>query len=73
MYKVHLFHYKTQLHTVFNINSGNQGSPITFYSKPSSQRYIMTEIMPDVDLTFVFCCTILIWADNEKRSDELNH
>jgi hypothetical protein len=30
MYKVHLFQYKSQFNTVFNINPGNQGSPIIF-------------------------------------------
>jgi hypothetical protein len=30
MYKVDLFQYKTQCNYVFNIDPGNQGSPIFF-------------------------------------------
>jgi hypothetical protein len=31
MYKVLLFQYKSQFNTVFNINPGNQASPIAFF------------------------------------------
>jgi hypothetical protein len=30
MYKVHLFQYKSQFNTVFNVNPGNQDSPSPF-------------------------------------------
>jgi hypothetical protein len=30
MYNIHLFQYKPQFNKVFNVNSGNQGSPIIF-------------------------------------------
>jgi hypothetical protein len=30
MYKVGLFQYKSQFDYVFNVNAGNQGSPIIF-------------------------------------------
>jgi hypothetical protein len=36
MYKVHLFKYKSEFNTVFNVNPGNQSSPITFFSSTSS-------------------------------------
>jgi hypothetical protein len=32
MYKVDLFQYKSKFNNIFNINPGNQGSPITFYT-----------------------------------------
>jgi hypothetical protein len=31
IYKLHLFKYKSQFNTVFDVNPGNQGSPITFF------------------------------------------
>jgi hypothetical protein len=41
MYKAHLFQYKSQCNTVFNVNPGNQGSPITFFKmRISSKAYV---------------------------------
>jgi hypothetical protein len=34
MYKVHLFQYESQFNTVFNVNPGNQDSPMTFVFTP---------------------------------------
>jgi hypothetical protein len=31
MYEVHLFQYKSQFNTVFNVNHGNQVSPTTYF------------------------------------------
>jgi hypothetical protein len=39
MYKVHLFQYKSQFNTVFNVTPGNQCSPISF-----PKMYIFTFI-----------------------------
>jgi hypothetical protein len=38
MYKVQLFQHKSQFNIVFNVNPGNQGSPINFCTKRNSLR-----------------------------------
>jgi hypothetical protein len=58
MYKVHLFQYKPQCNTVFNVNHGNQGSPITFLM---------------IKLSYSPTCFSLNWPSPGASSTKGNH
>jgi hypothetical protein len=52
MYKVNLFHYKNQFNADFNVNPGNQGSPIIFllkyyiFKNTKSNIYLLAVSLP---------------------------
>jgi hypothetical protein len=48
--KVHLFQYKSQFNKAFNVNPGNQGSPIIFFQSGKFAFWIPPVSIPTADL-----------------------
>jgi hypothetical protein len=57
MFKVHLFQYKSQFNTVFNVNPGDQCSPIFLVSFDVNVKTVPAEFQ--TEMTDVHCDTEL--------------
>jgi hypothetical protein len=63
---IDLFQYKSQFNNVFNVNPGNQGSPVTFCGlKDSTQRTIIKKCFL---FMVVSVCNIKQWTTGSRNS-----